>query len=335
MNDEQETEPPTEPLTEQVDELARDQAGERDPVSGDASETAIIEALASGVRDQFARPISTGLHLVATPIGNLGDITPRALVTIAKADYVYCEDTRVSRPMLARFAITRRLSAYHEHNAEAARREILAIISKGGSVALISDAGSPAISDPGFKLARDVIAAGAEVFVVPGPTALTAALTASGLPTDSFFFAGFLPQKSVSRRARIEELRSIPATLIFYESPHRVTASLQDLAETLGDRDAAVARELTKKYEEVRRGKLDELASWSAQTPPRGEIAIVVAPSAPADPADISDDDILTAVRKALPDMRPAAAAKEISQNLRVPRARVYDLILTLKQSKS
>ncbi|MFY0613463.1 MAG: 16S rRNA (cytidine(1402)-2'-O)-methyltransferase [Hyphomicrobiaceae bacterium] len=287
--------------------------------------------MSSGVRDLFARPLTPGLHLVATPIGNLGDITPRALVTLAKADRVYCEDTRVSRPMLARFAITRQLSSYHEHNAEAARREILARIAAGGTVALISDAGMPAISDPGFKLARDIIAAGGDVFAVPGPTALTAALTTSGLPTDSFFFAGFLPQKSVARQARIAALSAIPATLIFYESPHRVTASLEDLAATLGPRPAALARELTKKYEEVRRDTLGELAAWSAATPPRGEIVIIVAPPTTPDTAEIDDDVIVAALRAVLPDMRPAAAAKTISQQLGVTRSRVYDLVLFLK----
>ncbi|MGI9475723.1 MAG: 16S rRNA (cytidine(1402)-2'-O)-methyltransferase [Hyphomicrobiaceae bacterium] len=296
---------------------------------GDAG--GIIAALGASVRDLFARPLAPGLHLVATPIGHLGDITPRALVTLAQADRVYCEDTRVSRPMLARFAINRPLASYHEHNAEAARREILAQIDSGRSVALMSDAGMPAISDPGFKLARAVIAAGADVFVIPGPTALTTALTASGLPTDSFFFAGFLPQKSAARQARIAALGAIPATLIFYESPHRVSAALHDLAAGLGPRPAAVARELTKKYEEVWRGPLADLAERSAATPPRGEIAIVVAPPSAPDTTDVSDEMILDAIRAALPDMRPAAAAKTISQNLGVPRARVYDLVLFLK----
>jgi 16S rRNA (cytidine1402-2'-O)-methyltransferase len=294
-------------------------------------EAGIIAALSSTIRDLFARRLAAGLHLVATPIGNLGDISPRGLVTIAQADHVYCEDTRISRPMLARFSINRRLSVYHEHNAEAARKEILAIIASGGSVALISDAGSPAISDPGFKLARAVIASGGEVFAVPGPTALAAAVTISGLPTDAFYFAGFLPQKSTARRARIESLRDISATLIFYESPHRVTAALTDLAELLGAREAAITREITKKFEEVRRGTLGELADWSAATPPRGEIAIVVGPQVENPSSEIDDESIIAAVKQVLTDMRPAAAAKAIAQKLGVPRARVYDLILTLK----
>lgn len=300
---------------------------------GDDVAARIGQALAAGVRDQFARRLAPGLHLVATPIGNLGDITPRALVTLAKADRVYCEDTRVTRPMLARFAITRPLATYHEHNAAAARREIVAAIAAGEAVALISDAGMPAVSDPGFKLVRDVIAAGGAVFTVPGPTALAAAATVSGLPTDSFLFAGFLPPKATARQARIAALATIPATLIFYESPHRLTAALEDLAAGLGPRDAAVARELTKKYEEVRRGPLPDLAAWSAATPPRGEIAIVVGPPAAA-AADVSDDAILAALRVVLPDMRPAAAAKSIAQSLGVPRSRVYDLVLFLKKDQ-
>jgi 16S rRNA (cytidine1402-2'-O)-methyltransferase len=299
-------------------------------VSSDAA--GIIAALSSSVHDLFARPLATGLHFVATPIGNLGDISPRTLVTLAQADRIYCEDTRVSGPMLARFSVSRRLSNYHEHNAEIARREILELIGKGGRVALISDAGMPAISDPGFKLARDVIASGHEVYAVPGPTALTAALTISGLPTDSFFFAGFLPQKSAARRTRLEALRDVSGTLIFYESPHRVAASLGDLADVLGDREVAVARELTKKFEEVRRGTLTELAAWCAAEPPRGEIVLVIGPAVANDPAAINDETILSAARDALTEMRPAAAAKTISQKLGVPRARVYDLILSLKQ---
>jgi 16S rRNA (cytidine1402-2'-O)-methyltransferase len=298
-----------------------------------ALEAGIIAALSSTVRDLFARRLAAGLHLVATPIGNLGDISPRGLTTIALADHAYCEDTRISRPMLARFSINRRLAVYQEHNAETARKEILAIIAAGGSVALISDAGSPAISDPGFKLARAVIAAGGEVFAVPGPTALAAAVTISGLPTDAFFFAGFLPQKSTARRTRITALRDINATLVFYESPHRISAALTDLAELLGDRDAAVTREITKKFEEVRRGTLAELAEWSATTPPRGEIAIVVGPPAGDHAVETDDATILAEAKEMLAELRPAAAAKAIAQKFGVPRARVYDLILTLKNT--
>ena len=185
----------------------------------EADPTRILARTAEEMHRHLDAELAPGLYLVSTPIGNLGDITPRALVTLAQADRVYCEDTRVSAPMLARFGIQQRLATYHEHNAEPVRREIIEIVGKGGRVALISDAGMPAISDPGFKLARDLIAAGHEIFVVPGPTAVTAALTLSGLPTDSFFFAGFLPHKSSSRRARIEQLANMPSTCLLYTSP--------------------------------------------------------------------------------------------------------------------
>lgn len=299
----------------------------------DASADGIIAALASSVRDLFARPLGSGLHLVATPIGNLGDISPRALVTLAMADRIYCEDTRVSAPMLARFGISRRLATYHEHNAEEARREIMKLIAGGQRVALISDAGMPAISDPGFKLTRDLIAEGFQVYVVPGATALTAALTISGMPTDSFFFAGFLPPKSTARRSRIAALADVTATLIFYESPHRITSSLEDLADILGPRKAAIAREITKKFEEVRRGTLAELAIWSAATPPRGEIAIVVSSNAEGE-REIDDAAIIAAAEQALADKGPAAAAKAVSQALGVPRPRVYNLILSLRKDQ-
>ena len=236
-------------------------------------------ALTACLRDWIAKGLQPGLHLVATPIGNLGDISPRALAAIATADRVYCEDTRTSRQLFARFAIDRPLKAYHEHSGEAVRDEIVGAVVRGEAVALVSEAGMPAISDPGFKLARAVIAVGGDVFAIPGPTAATAALTVSGLPTDSFFFSGFLPQKGPARRARIDTLSGIPATLVIYESPHRLKAVLQDLANGLGGRDAAVVREQTKKFEEVRRGTLTELAAWSQNVAPRGEIAIVIGPA--------------------------------------------------------
>ena len=290
-------------------------------LSNDA--TAMIAALSSTVRDLFSRPLRSGLHLVATPIGNLGDITPRALVTLAQADRIYCEDTRISAPMLARFGVQRRLATYHEHNAEAARREILRLVENGACVALISDAGMPAISDPGFKLARELIAAGHEVFVVPGPTALTAALTVSGLPTDRFFFAGFLPPKSAARKSRIEELATIPATLIFYELPHRVTAALADLADVLGPRLSAIARELTKKFEEVRRGTLPELAKWSAETPPRGEIAIVIAQADAEAAGEISDAAIFCRTPGIIGHAASLSSQKRLPRTWRLAQSRL------------
>lgn len=293
----------------------------------------ILAAVSAQLRDVFDQIPGSGLHLVATPIGNLGDMTLRALATIALCDRVYCEDTRVSGPMLTRFGIDRRLGTYHEHNAATVRPEILEAIAGGRSVALISDAGMPSISDPGFKLVRDVIAAGGEVYAVPGPSALVAAVAVSGLATDSFHFAGFLPNRGTARRTRLQALRDAETTLVCYESPHRLADSLADMADVLGERQAAVARELTKRFEEVKRGTLAELAAWARATPPRGEIAIVV--GAQSEPPEVSDETIVEALRAAMQSMKPAAAAKHVAQALQVPRQRVYQLGLADKEAGS
>ncbi len=223
--------------------------------------------------------------MVSTPIGNLRDITLRALDTQAAANRVYAEDTRVARTLLDAYGLKPRHAAYHEHNAEAARAEILAALAGGESVALISDAGTPLVSDPGFKLARAVIDAGHRVFPIPGASALLAGLVVSGLPSDRFLFAGFLPTRTVGRRKALAELAAVPATLLFFESPGRLADSLADMAAVLGPREAAVARELTKLYEEVRRGSLSELAAHQAAAgPPKGEIVVVVGPPGEAAP---------------------------------------------------
>lgn len=292
----------------------------------------IAAALSAVLGDWLARGLAPGLHLVATPIGNLADVSPRALAAIATADHVYCEDTRTSRPFLARFAIDRVLRSYHEHSDDAVRNNIVKDVTSGQSVVLISDAGMPAISDPGFKLTRAVIAAGGEVHIVPGPTAATAAIAISGLPTDSFFFAGFLPQKTTARRSRIARLTEIPATLIVYESPHRLTATLHDLAEGLGPRNAAVTRELTKKFEEVQRGTLAELTTWSREAAPRGEIAIVIGPPSEDSNATVDEATILAALGDALTTDPPSRAARKVSESLGVSRARVYQLAVRLKR---
>ena len=208
--------------------------------------------------------LSAGLHLVATPIGNLRDITLRALETLAAADLIACEDSRVSRRLLDHYGIATPLTPYHEHNAAAARPKLLARLAEGQAVALISDAGTPLVSDPGFKLVREAQEAGYMVTALPGPSAALAALTVAGLPTDRFCFEGFLPPKEGQRRTRIGELAAIPATLILFESGPRLARALSDLADGLGDRPAAVCRELTKLHEEVRRGSLPELAQHYA-----------------------------------------------------------------------
>jgi 16S rRNA (cytidine1402-2'-O)-methyltransferase len=220
----------------------------------------------------------SGLYLVATPIGNLGDITLRALQTLAGVDLIACEDTRITRRLTERYAIQAQLSPYHEHNAAEARPKILAHLARGGSIALVSDAGTPLISDPGFKLVREACAAGFRVSALPGPSSVLAALSVAGLPTDRFFFEGFLPPKQGARRARLTELARIDATLVLFESGSRVQETLADLAGIMGGRDAAICREMTKLHEDIKRAPLNELAEAAATLETRGEFVLVVGP---------------------------------------------------------
>ncbi|QUS37618.1 16S rRNA (cytidine(1402)-2'-O)-methyltransferase [Tardiphaga alba] len=240
-----------------------------------------------------------GLHLVATPIGNLGDITLRALEVLAGADVVACEDTRISRRLMERYGISADLKQYHEHNAEAARPKILAKLAEGGSIALVSDAGTPLISDPGFKLVREVTAAGFDVFALPGPSSVLTALAVSALPTDRFFFEGFLPSKQMARRTRLEELSHIDATIVMFESGNRVQEMLGDLADIMGQRDAAICRELTKLHEEISRGPVAELAKAADELETRGEFVVVLGPPA-ADAQVMTDDDLDALLRASL-----------------------------------
>src|SRR3979490_1253543 len=221
-----------------------------------------------------------GLHLVATPIGNLGDITLRALETLAGVDIIACEDTRITRRLTERYAIAAQLKPYHEHNAALARPKILERLAQGASIALVSDAGTPLISDPGFKLVREVCAAGHQVIALPGPSSVLSALSVAALPTDRFFFEGFLPPKQTARRARLTELARIDATLVMFESGNRVEDSLRDLADIMGARAAAICRELTKLHEEVRRAPLPELAKSAGALETRGEFVLVIGPPA-------------------------------------------------------
>jgi len=279
-----------------------------------------------------APALAPGLHVVATPIGNLRDITLRALETLAAADLIACEDTRVTRKLTEHYGITTPLTPYHEHNATQARPKILARLAGGGAVALVSDAGTPLISDPGFKLAREARAAGHGVTALPGASAVLAALTVSGLPTDRFVFEGFLPPREGQRRKRIEEIKGIPATLVLFETGPRIAAALADLAAGLGPREAAVCRELTKFYEEVRGGDLATLASDYAASPePRGEIVIVIAPpGAPA--SDAADLDAL--LRQALGRVSVKEAVGEIAAVTGRPRREVYQRALALKKDR-
>jgi 16S rRNA (cytidine1402-2'-O)-methyltransferase len=269
---------------------------------------------------------------VATPIGNLGDLSPRALATLRDADLVACEDTRVTGRLLRAHGVARTLTSYHEHNAERRRPEILEQLAGGASVALASDAGTPLVSDPGYKLVRDAVAAGIEVLAVPGPSAALAALSVSGLPSDRFLVTGFLPTRSAARRRTVAELKAVPATLVLFESARRLPASLAELADALGPRPAAVARELTKRFEEVRRGPLDRLAAhYAAAGAPRGEVVLVVGPAA-EDREQPAEGEIDAALRQTLERLSPAAAATELAATTGWPRRELYRRALALKR---
>jgi len=216
------------------------------------------------------------LYLVGTPIGNVEDLSPRAQRILAGVDLIAAEDTRHTQGLLVRFAIRRPMVSYHDHNKEGRTPELIGKLGEGLSVAIVSDAGSPGISDPAFTLVRAAVEAGLDVVPIPGPSSALCALEVSGLPTDRFAFEGFLPRRAMRRRRRIEELRADPRTLIFFESPHRLKEALRDLAETLGERPASLSRELTKKFEETRRGTLRSLLQWVEAEPPRGEFVLVV-----------------------------------------------------------
>jgi 16S rRNA (cytidine1402-2'-O)-methyltransferase len=269
-----------------------------------------------------------GLYLVATPIGNLRDITLRGLDVLAGADVILCEDTRVGGKLLAAHGIKGRLERYDEHAAERVRPKALAALAGGGVLALISDAGTPLISDPGYRLVKDALAQGSAVFPVPGASASLAALTVAGLPTDRFLFAGFPPSRSAGRRALFAELAPVRATLVFYESGPRLAASLADMAAVFGAREAAVARELTKLHETVIRGLLANLAADPRLDAPKGEIVVVVGPGAePVASADEADAALAEAVAR----LGPARAASEVARALGLSRRDLYARALALK----
>jgi 16S rRNA (cytidine1402-2'-O)-methyltransferase len=275
-----------------------------------------------------AAQLKGGLHIVATPIGNLGDITLRALAALAGADLIACEDTRVTRKLLDRYAIATPLTPYHDHNAAQARPALLRRLADGAAIALVSDAGTPLISDPGFKLVRAAHDAGYAVTTLPGASSLLAALAVAGLPTDQFLFAGFLPAKAVARRTRIAELGRIPATLVLFETGPRLTATLADLSAGLGQREAAVCRELTKLHEEVRRGDLETLSQNCAGSELRGEIVVVIGPPPPAAEVSLSDADAL--LRQALARVSLKDAVGEVAEATGLPRRELYQRALKL-----
>lgn len=274
--------------------------------------------------------LEPALYIVSTPIGNLGDITVRALETLAASSIIACEDTRVTATLTQKFALKTPLMPYHEHNAEKQRPKILAELEAGKAVALVSDAGTPLVSDPGYRLVRGVLEAGFKVVPIPGASAPMAGLVASGLPSDTVLFAGFLPQKGGPKSKRLEDLAKVPATLVFFESPHRTGATLETMAALLGGtREAVVARELTKRFETFERGTLSELASRFADAPVKGEIVILVAPPEERPEADASDLDALLAA--ALEDMPVSAAAKKVAKSTGLDRGVVYRRALDLK----
>ena len=274
-------------------------------------------------------PLATGLYVVATPIGNLRDITLRALDVLAQADLVLCEDTRVTGKLLHAYGISARLERHDEHAAERARPKAMAALAEGKCVALVSDAGTPLISDPGYRLVREAAAEGYAVFPIPGASALVAGLSAAGLPTDRFLFAGFPPTKSAARRTFLAELAGIRSTLVFYEGGSRLADSLADMAAVLGDREAVVCRELTKLYETIYRGSLSTLAADPRLDAPKGEIVILVEPGretvATAEDADAALADALTR-------LKPADAAAEVASALGLSRRDLYRRAMELKR---
>ena len=273
-------------------------------------------------------PLEPGLYIVATPIGNLADLSPRAPDVLSRADVIAVEDSRVTAGLLRHIGTRRPMIPYHDHNAEGMRPGLIARMASE-AVALVSDAGTPLISDPGYKLVRDARAAGRNVVTIPGPCAAIAALTLAGLPTDRFLFCGFLPAKAKARADAIAEVAAIRATLILYESGPRLSACLTALADGLGDRDAAVTREITKRYEEAVTGTLTHLATRYADAPPKGEIVIVVAPPGDVPPPDPADAD--AALAEALTRLPVARAAGEVAKAFGLDRKQLYTRALAMK----
>jgi 16S rRNA (cytidine1402-2'-O)-methyltransferase len=265
--------------------------------------------------------LSPGLHIVATPIGNLGDLSPRAAETLRDADRILAEDTRVTAKLLAHIGAKVPMSRYDDHSSDVERERIVSQLGEQ-AIALVSDAGTPLISDPGYKLVRAVRSAGHAVHTVPGPSAAIAALTLAGLPTDRFLFLGFLPAKAKARSEAIAEVAKIRATLVFYESGPRLGATLAALAEQLGARDAAIAREISKLHEECVTGSLPDLAERYREIAPKGEIVIVIGP--PTQSAEASDEELDAALDEALARLSPSRAAAEVAESLGVPRKRAY-----------
>lgn len=273
--------------------------------------------------------LAPGLYVVATPIGNLGDITIRALDVLKAADIIACEDTRTSGKLLSHYGIKAQTVSYHDHNSDSRLPRLLSELQNGKIIALISDAGTPLISDPGYRLVREASLLGIKVVPIPGASSTVTALCVSGLPTDRFMFVGFLPPKTVARIKAIKEIAAIEATLVLFESVHRLPQSLEDLAENLGNREAVIARELTKLHEELRRGTLPELAEhYKEAGEPKGEVVIIIAPPAPIIP---SEADVDTQIAEAIKTMSIKDAASQVAKATGLPRQEIYAKALLLK----
>ena len=300
----------------------------RDPIPADRQQyppqaSKLADRVKEALEDLAADPLTYGIYLVATPIGNLADITLRALAVLSRADVVYCEDTRHSAKLLQHYSIAAKTLPLHEHNEDREIERVLSEAEAGKRIAIISDAGTPLLSDPGFRLVRTAASRNIPVISIPGPSAVLTALTTSGLPTDAFFFSGFLPPKQAARRTRLAEIAQIPGSLIIFEAPHRVEDALADMADVLGNRAAVVARELTKLHETMTRGTLRALADQFAGSTLKGEIVIVVGPP---EPQAVSDDAISVRLDEVLGEMSLKDAAKTIAGELGVPKSRVYAL---------
>jgi 16S rRNA (cytidine1402-2'-O)-methyltransferase len=290
---------------------------------------ALLSKVAAVSARELATRLAPGLYVVATPIGNLADVSLRALAVLARAEHILCEDTRHSQKLLTAFGIQGKLTAYHDHNAASQRPRVLEWLAAGSSVALISDAGTPLIADPGYKLVRAARDANHAIYSVPGPSAAIAALSISGLPTDAFHFAGFLPPKQAARRKRLEELSAIPGTLVVYETAPRLAAALADLGETMSGRAVVIAREITKQFEEVIAGVLPLDLEGEGRNL-KGEFVLLIAPP-PED--QISESAIRTALADALGRVSLRDAVDEVTRTLRVPRRVVYSLALALQKA--
>ena len=281
-----------------------------------------------------APPLAAGLHLVATPLGNLADVSLRSLAVLAAADVVLCEDTRITSRLMQHYSIATGLKPYHDHNAASIRPKLLERLAAGDAVALVSDAGMPMVSDPGYKLVRDCIEQGIAVDVVPGPTAPVAALVLSGMPSDRFMFAGFLPARSGARRRVLQDLSVISATLLVFESAGRIEASLSDISQCMADRPVAVAREITKLHQEVLRGSAAEILQQLSQRPSlKGEITLVISP--PQAPPEVSQEDLSSRLSELLRDHPASKAASLLAKETGKPRAELYDLAVSMKKPAS